>query len=96
METAALMQITAWLLPKSDSSRDCLLQAIRPEEFRFTSARYGLRVGSRALERALEAADAADGLGVSAGAVLSKLELQALPFREVMCRSTARESDRDY
>ena len=89
------MHITAWLYPKSDSSRDQLLQAIRPEEFQFTSARYGVRVGSSALERILmEAADAADG--VSASAVLSKLELQSLPFRELMCRSTARESDRDY
>lgn len=90
------MHVTAWLYPKSDSSRDQLLRAIHPEEFQFVSARYGVRVGSPALERILEATDGADGLGVSAGAVLSKAELQSLPFREVMCRSTARESDRDY
>ena len=90
------MQVTAWLFPSSDKSRDELLRAIDPVEFQFISARYGVRVGSPALERIFEATDAADGLKVSAGAVLSKLELRSLPFRELMCRSTARESDRDY
>ena len=90
------MQLTAWLYPRSDSSRDRLLRASRPEELQFVSARYGVRVGSPALQRVLEDADGADGLGVSAGAVLSKPEFQSLPFRELMCRSTARESDRDY
>ena len=90
------MQVTAWLYPKSESSRDQLLRAIHPEEFQFISARYGVRVGSPALERIFEATEAAEGLNVSAGAVLSRLELQSLPFRELMCRSTARESDRDY
>lgn len=90
------MQITAWLYPKSDGSRDQLLRAIHPDEFQFISARYGVRVGSPALERILEAADGADGLGVSAGAVLSKPELQSLPFRELRRQSTAQESDRDH
>jgi hypothetical protein len=89
------MQLTAWLYPRSDKSRDQLLRAIHPEKFQLISARYGVRVGSAALERIFEATDAADGVNVSAGAVLSKLELQSLPFRELACRSTARESDRD-
>ena len=90
------MQVTAWLHPKSANSREELLRAIHPEEFRFVNARCGVPVGSAALERALVATDGAEGLGVSAGVVLSNPELQALPFRELMCRSTAQESDRDY
>ena len=90
------MHLTAWLFPKSDPSQKQLLRAIHPEEFEFLSARYGVRVGSPALERIFEAADIADGLQVSAGAVLTKQELESLPFREPMCRSTTRESDRDY
>lgn len=57
--------------------------------------RYGVRVGSPALERILEATDGADGLGVGAGAVLSKAELQSHPFRELGRQSTARESGSD-
>jgi hypothetical protein len=90
------MQITAWLYPKSDRSRHQLVQAMQSAEVELISARYGLRVGSPVLERALEAADGADGLGVSAGAILSKPELESLPFRELMCRNTAPESPRDH
>ena len=74
------MQVTAWLYPKSGKSRDELLRAIHPEELQLVSARYGVQVGSPALERILEATDGADGLGVSAGAVLSQAELQSLAF----------------